>query len=356
VSRYLNLRLLTTAIAAVGVIGCGLDKQEAPALTGPSTLGQYVEVTVSPDRLLYDGTSQAVATASVHGPDGKTKANVSLRWQADVVVVNNGVTTLVPVPVEPSPQVSTTGSNGAASTVVRAPVAPNTMPTGSVMLRVTATPIGDDASQLAPGVDAKPRTALIQLVPLDGSSAPNRLPVPDFTISPPAATIFQTVTFDASLTRDEGVVCDERCTYTWDFGPNVATKSGKVVTVAFPTIGVVNVTLFVTDQSGGTANKTKSMSVNGPAAPVAAFIATPGTVTGGAGGTVLFDASQSTVGAGATIVSYSWDFGDGSMGTGQTASHTYGTVGVATPRTVTLTITDDLGRKNQKAGLVTVNP
>jgi hypothetical protein len=40
----------------------------------------------------------------------------------------NGNQTVTSVPVEPSPQVSTTGSNGTTTTVVRAPVAPDVMP------------------------------------------------------------------------------------------------------------------------------------------------------------------------------------------------------------------------------------
>ena len=53
---------------------------------------------------------------------------------------------------------------------------------------------------------------------------------------------------------------------------------------------------------------------------------------------------------------YTWDFGDGSTGSGQVTSHTYAAVSVATPRTVTLTVTDDLGRKSQRSNLVTVTP
>jgi PKD repeat protein len=40
------------------------------------------------------------------------------------------------------------------------------------------------------------------------------------------------------------------------------------------------------------------------------------------------------------IISYSWDFGDGSSGTGVTTSNTYATVGL---KTITLTVEDDIG-------------
>ena len=143
--------------------------------------------------------------------------------------------------------------------------------------------------------------------------------------------------------------------YTWDFGQNVATKNGRIVTVAFPTPGAITVKLFVTDDRGGTASKSQTMSINGPAPPVAAFFATPTSVQGG--DTVVFDASTTTVGAGASIVDYTWNFGDGTpAGSGQVVSHSYAVVAVSTSRTVTLTVTDDLGRKSQRSTAVTVTP
>ncbi len=51
-----------------------------------------------------------------------------------------------------------------------------------------------------------------------------------------------------------------------------------------------------------------------------------------------FDASGSSDDG--TIASYAWNFGDGSSGTGQTATHTYADAG---DRTVRLTVTDDAG-------------
>ena len=55
---------------------------------------------------------------------------------------------------------------------------------------------------------------------------------------------------------------------------------------------------------------------------------------------VRFDASASTAGLGAIITSYQWDFGDGSTGTGVTATHRYSATG---PFVVKLTVTDSNG-------------
>jgi PKD repeat protein len=358
VRGLMNLRRLTAVVATLAMAGCNLSKDGAPDLTGPSTLGRSVILSAAPDRILYDGASTTVVTATVRNANGEVEPNVGLRWEADVVSVASGSITLLTIPVEPAPQITTTGANGTATTVVRAPIAPDTMPSTQIMMRVTATPIGDDASQLAPTVDAKPRTVEIELVPLDGELAPNRAPVVDFTISPPSANINQDVTFDASLTRDEGVVCGDNCTYVWDFGSDAKTKSGRIVTQSFPASGTRTVRLYVTDRRGATSSKTQTLQINAPAAPAANFIVIP--LQPKIGSAATFDGSSSTVGIGANIVSYTWDFGeDGATGSGKTASYAYTTPGpMNTSKTVnvTLTVTDDLGRSNQKTLSITVIP
>ncbi len=70
------------------------------------------------------------------------------------------------------------------------------------------------------------------------------------------------------------------------------------------------------------------------AAPAADFTAAASDLT------VAVDASTSKALGTKSIASFSWDFGDGSTGTGVTASHTYATAG---ERTVTLKVTDSKG-------------
>jgi PKD repeat protein len=83
--------------------------------------------------------------------------------------------------------------------------------------------------------------------------------------------------------------------------------------------------------------------------PTARFVVTPTPVT--VNTPALFDGSTSTPGTGATsITSYSWDFGDGSSGSGKTVSHSFST---AKTYNVTLTVTNDRGLSGSAVQTVT---
>ena len=88
---------------------------------------------------------------------------------------------------------------------------------------------------------------------------------------------------------------------------------------------------------------------SGAVAPVANAAANP--VSGTAPLLVQFDGSASFDQDG-TIVSYSWDFGDGTTGTGATASHTY----AAGTYTATLTVTDNSGLSSTKSLVIQAQP
>ena len=69
---------------------------------------------------------------------------------------------------------------------------------------------------------------------------------------------------------------------------------------------------------------------------------------------VNFNASGSTPGTGRTIVSYSWDFGDGDPPkTGVRATHDFVKTGIYL---VTLTVTDDQGKPTTASQPITVRP
>jgi len=68
-------------------------------------------------------------------------------------------------------------------------------------------------------------------------------------------------------------------------------------------------------------------------------------------GTVQFDASASSDPEGNTPLSYEWDFGNGSSGSGVAPTHTYSTHGIYT---VTLTVTDALGASSTESTTATI--
>ena len=84
--------------------------------------------------------------------------------------------------------------------------------------------------------------------------------------------------------------------------------------------------------------------------PIAAFTASA--LSGTAPLTVNFSAILSSDSDG-IIKTYEWDFGDGSNGTGESASHTYTTAGTLT---VVLRVTDDDGAQDTAQKMVTVLP
>ncbi|MFC2106375.1 PKD domain-containing protein [Candidatus Bipolaricaulota bacterium] len=70
--------------------------------------------------------------------------------------------------------------------------------------------------------------------------------------------------------------------------------------------------------------------------------------------TVSFDAGPSYDSEG-EIEAYQWNFGDGGMGTGETATHTYET-NVARSYSVRLNVTDDDGATDTISNLISVEP
>ena len=161
---------------------------------------------------------------------------------------------------------------------------------------------------------------------------PNLLPTARFT----SAAVDLAVAFDGSTSSDpdQSIVG-----YAWDFGdgttqPKSATSSANHT---FPGTGTYPVTLTVTDSEGGPATVTTDVSVLAAnVAPVAAFAASVTALS------VSVDAAASTDTDG-TIAAYAWDFGDGSTGTGKTASHSYATAGTYQ---IALTVTDDRSGTN----------
>jgi parallel beta-helix repeat protein len=151
------------------------------------------------------------------------------------------------------------------------------------------------------------------------------------------------ITLDGSASSDNGAIT----AYTWTFTDvTVKTLTGAKPTYTFNTPGVYTITLNVTDSAGNWATDTVIITVLDITKP-AANAGQDQTVNVGA--TVTFDAGGSTDNVG--IVSYEWDFGDGTTGIGKTTTHTYTTAG---NYTVTLTVKDAAGNYATDSITITV--
>jgi subtilisin family serine protease len=209
-----------------------------------------------------------------------------------------------------------------------------------LLLQATADDLGSPGrdSQYGYGLVAADEAVLTTTVP-------NIQPVADAG-GPYSGTEGVAVIFDGSGSYDsDGAITS----YDWDFGDG-NTGTGISPTHTYGTAGVYTATLTVTDDDGATstdeATVTVNEVVNNP--PVADA---GGPYSGTEGVAIIFDGSGSYDSDG-TIISYDWDFGDGTTGTGISPTHTYVTAGVYT---ATLTVTDDDGATSTDETTVTVN-
>jgi len=183
-----------------------------------------------------------------------------------------------------------------------------------------------DLPAIQPGIDFVPPTAVINVTPGTTGTEPF------------------TVIFDAyGSTDDRGIA-----SYAWDFGDGT-TATGVMPAAHTYTNGTYFVKLTVTDYFGNVGIALETITVGEATAPTAVINVKPGT-TGVAPFKVYFDASQSS--GCCSIVSYSWDFGDGETGTGLTTWHEYTVPGTYV---VVLTVTDSNDNTGYDSVTITVS-
>ena len=165
---------------------------------------------------------------------------------------------------------------------------------------------------------------------------PNQAPSAELSANPVSGDAPLAVSFDGSTSTDaDGTVQS----YQWDFGDG-SSSSGVTSSHTYTTEGAYSAVLTVIDDDGASDAASVTISVSqepsGNQLPVASF-----TVDA-----TLNDYIQHSMDASASfdsdgsIVSYDWDFGDGSSGSGATVDHVYFGAG---PYTITLTVTDNEG-------------
>ena len=329
INKGLGARTLIAAFAVAmtaATAGCGLDEANAPPLIGPSEFGLSVTASANPNRLPRDGSSQSVVVLTVRDAQSRPVAGQRLTLEASPLSAALSATDVV------------TDANGQATFTLTAP--PASAIAGNTVT-IQAMPVGT----LSGG--AVPRVIEISLT----GFANTTLPDPSFTVTPPTPEAGQTVIFDASGTKDEGVSCLAACLYEWDFGDGSSGR-GMVVTHVYADPRTYNVVLTVTDAAGATvASAPRPVTVKSVPPPTVTINVSPDPPF--IDRQTVFTATAVTP-PGHSIRQYEWDFGDGSATSSSTGSvvHSYSSLGVFV---VTVRVTDDLGQVGIAARTVTVS-
>ncbi len=137
----------------------------------------------------------------------------------------------------------------------------------------------------------------------------------------------------------------ELSSYSWEFGDG-STAEGEIVSHTYAASGTYTVRLTVSDINGQTGEDTATVVINQP--PSAVISTGDMTLTLGESVTLGSDGTQDPDG---TVVSYSWNTGDGSSAEGASITHTYAAEGVYT---AVLTVTDDQGTTDSDSVTLTV--
>jgi PKD repeat protein len=173
---------------------------------------------------------------------------------------------------------------------------------------------------------------------------------PSFSVPSPGSTpVGQSVSFNPSGSTHTNTISSA----TWDFADGSTTfKSGgsslAAASHSYAVAGKYTIKLTLVDDRGNLQSASQQITIG--SAPVAAFSFTPSQPS--VGSPVNFDGSGSSdPDSGISITDYTWDFGDGSTGTGAKPPHSYASVGTYT---VKLTVTNSLGLTNATSQQVTV--
>ena len=182
-------------------------------------------------------------------------------------------------------------------------------------------------------------------------TAPNVQPAVDtFTADPSSGDYPLFVNFAATAHDTDGTIVS----YAFDFGDGSAGQTGASASAdhTYTSAGNYTARVTVTDNRGGTASKTAAVTVTAPNVQPAVDTFTADPSSGDYPLFVNFAATAHDTDG--TIVSYAFDFGDGSAGqTGASASadHTYTSAG---NYTASVTATDNRGGTASKTAAVTV--
>ena len=181
--------------------------------------------------------------------------------------------------------------------------------------------VNDNTTDSAPSIT----TATITAPPVN--LAPVARPGGPYSGQPGVAVVF-----DGSASSDPN---GDTITYLWNFGDG-ATSDLENPSHTYAAESVYTVTLTVSDGTLNSAMATTTADIAVPPANRAPTADAGGPYTADTGSAVMFDGNASSDPDGDQLT-FSWDFGDGTLGDGATPSHTYTSAG---NYTVSLVVSD----------------
>lgn len=230
---------------------------------------------------------------------------------------------------------------------------------------------GTQVAELCSHTFAQPGTYLVKLTVIDDEGAvdsqqiavvvTNAAPVAKASVNNDNPLPGIKVIFNATASYDAQ---DEIVSYDWDFGDN-STASGMIVDHTYKQGGYYVVTLIVTDADGATGTTHIGINVQpgqsdctdgddtcgGEDTPYAIITSNWSCSGAQVGEPIRFDGTASRPGVG-KIISYFWDFGDGSTESGPIVTHAYDSQNTYI---VTLTVIDEGGGVGTARGSVQVD-
>ena len=182
----------------------------------------------------------------------------------------------------------------------------------------------------------------------DGGSVTDTLTITIENGPPVIQSLTVPATADEGATVTMSVVAtdspSDTLTYDWEFG-DTASGAGETVTHVYADDGLYTVTVFVTDDDGGSDQMTATITVVNVVPTITSLV-----VPAGDEGDVLALSAAATD-PGADALTFDWDFGDSLTGVGETPTHTWADDGVYV---VTLTVTDDDGGAVTQTGTAVI--